>query len=364
MKKILLVFFSIIFIITVNANSGPGVYTGDQNSILVAKEDTNISILHETLNYYIYGTNANDKYANVTVRYLMKNNGEEETLTAVFPRKVNFTSESFTILFNGVSIENELIIIGGDDASFEHVLKRINAIEKNSEEVTCSVRYDLEGCVAANVFEITVPAEGVHELIVKYTEQPTEVQTSPYGSKIHFEGIFTYYLEPASYWKSFEKLDIFISVSKGLKISGLDDFEKSKSGGRTLYQMKYEELPSNDLIFRVYSPNILAIVMISLTSIIIFYLYFKSHYVDKEMNIKAIYIIDQITGWTLRIAGLTLVTEMGSYNIASFIGVSIMGIYLFHGTYFKNKDGVYMVLDSFIKVTGMLVIYMFVYTQV
>lgn len=353
-----------IFVVSVSANSGPVIYTGDQNSVLVPKENTNVSILHETLEYNIYGTGDNDKYADVHVRYVMENTGAEEKLTAIFPRWVNDDADIFAIYFNGDLVESEFILIGGDDASFEHVIERINELEETPEEVVCQNEYTLYGCVAANVFEITVPEDGVHELVVEYKEQPTEIQTNPYGSKISYEGVFTYYLEPASYWKSFGELDISISIPKELKVEGLGNFDVSKEKGRKLYQIEYNELPNEDLVFTVYKQSYKSIITLVTTIIIFGYIGFRLYINYRKINSKAIKILDQIFNWILRVSGLIVVMGVSRNEIISYSVIGILFAYLIYAKYFTKRTVIFVVLDTVLKIAGILVIYILIYTYV
>ena len=247
MKKLLLV-LSLFFVVNVNANSGPGVQVGDEHSVLVPLEDTEVVILHEELEYRSAFNEFNELITYVTVEYQMKNTGiEDESFTAVFPRKVGEDSEIlFEVYLNGQVVENEFMLLGGDYLGFNNMLEKIN------DGGTTQGCNNWDGnCLAVNMFDLSLNAAEEYTLKVEYIDTPTwhNIGGSYFNHKDKYT--FTYLYEPARHWKEFGTLNVTVSFPRGFSTEGLEEagFEKTSGGRVRTYEASYDALPDDSLIY-------------------------------------------------------------------------------------------------------------------
>jgi len=246
------------------ANGGPTSDLGSMDSIIIPQKSENISVIHESLTYDIRLENQPEKYApfiaDVTAKYEMENQGNtDERVKIAFPFD---RGGDASVRFDGELIEYQVLTLSGADdvsypkknekykwdkiglLSFDEILAGVNKSNLDAYHDTSSY-----GSLSLIYFEVEFKKGMKHELLVNYQSNPSLVRDMLFlYNYTDWTPYFHYYLEPASYWKSFGSLDVEIHIPEGYEISnislsGMKEVEPYKYSGY------YNTLPENQLIF-------------------------------------------------------------------------------------------------------------------
>lgn len=285
MKKYLTVFI-LLFVLTSNipiyANGGPTTIKGTDDSILIPAKNNQVAVTHEELNYKVFtadklgsdGEPADGNslfYAEVSAKYFFLNEGTEtEEVTIAFPfdsASAEASENSVIVLMNGDEVPHQVLKIDNSSEHTNVTYTANNNVKWDPFEVPSfadvlelmnnpSVIYTggyTNTALHLIIFEVPFTAGKEHVLEVKYVTRASkmrEVKSALFHKYGEWEAVFHYFLEPASYWKSFENIDVSIEVPMGFEIGKISLLDIKKIDERH-YTGSFETLPKENLVFTV-----------------------------------------------------------------------------------------------------------------
>lgn len=291
--SLLLCLILILFPVAAQANGLPAGWTNPPGFDLSAVESESVSIIREVLTYDLSQSNmgyfAPD--ADVTATYWMQTDSlEPETVTMVFVYVGHIMYDMDEEMFVNATWDQEQLDIqlrylpelvyynfdGGEmiliedtrvnkSPSFQDIL---NSLNKSVSPEEAEYYWDYYGDAEKHIldpdskeehvylswgvklllFDITLEPGTTHELMVNFPQIATRERTT-----FSVDYSFLYYLEPASYWKSFNDLTIEVLVPRGYKLhsSNLELTNVDSNRDYTLWQGQFPNLPEENLLFSV-----------------------------------------------------------------------------------------------------------------
>lgn len=258
MKRIIAVVVYAIFVIQFVslANGGPMVREGSTDSVMVPEKNEYIEVLAEDLKYEVkivdgeVVTDYNFEqlfYADVTAKYTMFNSSKDtEKVSIAFPYSTAVSErldDNITVKADGKIISFELVKMEGithDSRNFESLVKKID--DDFNENYGSG---DINDKVGLILFDVEFESNAEHELVVEYKTESVQVTDSSFIKEHEWRPRFSYYFEPAKYWKSFGNINMSIILPDGYEIinSNLEDYDVDDNVySKTLYGVEVDEL--------------------------------------------------------------------------------------------------------------------------
>ncbi|MCY6485685.1 hypothetical protein OW763_15250 [Clostridium aestuarii] len=283
MKKLILLLCSLLCILCtpVFANSGPWREEPAPGFNAVPLKSNSIEILSEKL---IYDINT-DRYstAKVTAIYNMKNvTNQIQNIPVAFPFvgghlntwEKDKQSQNIIVTFDGNKIEKTIKKIDTlsfdstdgfegkglykkidsntcGNLSFKDILAEMDKSLNNSDfNIKDYEKNDNNNeIVELILFNLTLQPNTEHKLKVSYYQEGGRDRYESGDPHVYNKYIYYYFLEPASYWKDFNDLNITIKVPKDFTLtnSTLD----LKNAEENIYEGQFKKLPKENLVFEI-----------------------------------------------------------------------------------------------------------------
>ncbi|PAB57364.1 hypothetical protein [Anaeromicrobium sediminis] len=266
MRKIMLFLLMIILMTNISyANAGPWIYEGAPVLNPVPYENNNVEVLNEQIEFNI---NRKDLgIAHVNVNYRMKNTSDKrEKINMCFPfvgRGIHLKNKFAKITYNGVEIDSEIKVLKNlqfdheeglkgkaiykdtfnKNLSFSDIIDELNNTKEAYEDLS-------ENAIYAILFKVKMEPKVENTLNISYVQKSGRSRTDSKSSYTYNRFDYYYFLEPASYWKSFNDLNIKIIAPRGTDISNSSlTLEKEKK----IYIGNFKRLPKENFTFEVVS---------------------------------------------------------------------------------------------------------------
>jgi hypothetical protein len=247
------------------ANAGPWTYDGAPVLNPVPYENNNVEVLNEEIEFNIDKKDLD--MAHVNVNYRMKNNSDKgEEINMCFPfvsKGINLKNQSVKIIYNGAAIDSEIKVLKdlrfdheeglkgkaiykdniNKNLSFSHIIGEVNNTEETYGDLCENVIYVI-------LFKVRMEPKEENTLNISYVQKSGSSRVDSKSSYIYNRFDYYYFLEPASYWKSFKDLNIKIIAPKGTEIFNSSlALEKEKN----IYIGNFKRLPKENFTFQVVS---------------------------------------------------------------------------------------------------------------